>query len=195
MTKKPAISLAFVLAVVASVSVGCTAERAALTEAAPDVDADALDVADFGTSYNGWSIWAEGTSWRKEHWNDFSVGFTKSSGSDATRGGGGCLVRQVPGWTCSTDSQCPSAAPGWGYCVSGQCYERPGSQADWCALAPNNAPNASYAKGVSDNGYFSFSDQTYVLTCLTKTAGPNTACGGTNTSLYMRAVTFVDRGS
>jgi hypothetical protein len=29
----------------------------------------------------------------------------------------------------------------------------------------------------------------YALGCMTKAAGPNTACGGTDTSLYMRSVT------
>jgi hypothetical protein len=183
---------AFSLLGAACLAAGCTSE-ATLEESSPDVDDGTLTEQDYGSSYNGWSLSAWGTNWRDFGYAEFYGSFTKSSGTDATRGGGVCFVKLIPG-SCSTDANCGTPPTGWwNYCVQGQCWQRPGAQASWCGLGPANAPNAYHSKTVPVPQYNS--DTWGVLGCLTKTAGPNTACGGTNTSLYMRHVGHADNGS
>jgi hypothetical protein len=48
-------------------------------------------------------------------------------------------------------------------------------------MSPNRTNSAIAIPGFATSPYVG-------LGCMTKTAGPNTACGGTNTSLYMRLV-------
>jgi hypothetical protein len=154
---------------------------------APEAAVDGLDESDVGTDYNGWSqsanvainVCGMGPSFM---WHNLSRSF-----GDATRGGGVCLVANY-GSACSTDAECHASATAawgpsvWGYCYAGNCYARPGSQADYCTLNPNRAPGQLMK-------YISPSSSNYALGCMTKTGGPNTACGGTNTSLYMRTLT------
>jgi hypothetical protein len=178
-----------VVAVALSAS-ACAAEPVESTsDEAPTADLGAIDPQDEGSGYNGWlhetSIIVQA-----------NYGFTTltntfwRNGGEATRGGGGCYVVGT-GAGCSSDATCLSSAQAtygasaWGYCYQGGCYARPGSQAAYCSLSPNRSP------GQATNAWFSISlaGNQYGLSCLTKTGGPNTACGGTNTSLYMRYVT------
>ena len=168
---------------------------------APEVEDVTLGEEDFGTSWNGWSISAYGERWWKEGETDFWVTFTRSFG-DTTRGGGGCLVRRVPNSSCTSDSQCafyPWSGDGYGYCVRNVCYAPAGGQSTPCALGLNHTPGTTLFKAVffpkADTDMNNLNYSHYTLTCMTKTAGPNTACGGTNTSAYMRDVFFIDRSS
>jgi hypothetical protein len=167
----------------ASVS-ACAAEPLHDREA-PETTLESLDEADQGTSYNGWSQ----SVYASYNWcmsvGSFDHTLSRSSG-DSTRGGGGCAVEWQSGSSCSADSTCVASAQSmygasaYGYCYSGQCYLRPGSQATYCSLNANRSPGTV-------TGLVLGSAQ-HVVGCMTKTAGPNTACGGTNTSLYMRSV-------
>jgi hypothetical protein len=171
---------------------GCSVE--ASTEEASSADLDGLDPSDEGTNYNGWTQFLTYDFDRSfQQINSITHTLSRSSG-DATRGGGGCLVVQQ-GMACSSDSTCTTTAQSlygagaYGYCYQGaSCLLRPGSQASYCALNPNRSPGALtqtfsslYKSGMS----------WFVLGCMTKTAGPNTACGGTNASLYMRSVSYI----
>jgi hypothetical protein len=172
---------------------GCAADPASNTEA-PSVATDTTDVADEGDSYAGWSqtpylyIPMCGGQAYIMHT------LTRSSG-DSTRGGGGCAV-VATGASCSSDSTCLSAAQAsygsaaYGYCYAGACYSRPGSQSDYCALNPNRG-SGNIWKYPPGSAWTDFA-----LGCMTKTAGPNTACGGTDASQYMRSVTqaYLDFG-
>jgi hypothetical protein len=164
-----------------------------LFESAPAFDTDAtLDALDEGHIYNGWNQYPD-----LYYQKNCSSQAIISNGSmshvldrfegDATRGGGACHVVKQHGSSCSTDSDCAVSAPQYGYCYSGTCYVRPGSQADECVMGPNRGAG-SVGKTVGSYGGYAWQDFNYVLGCMTKTAGPNTACGGTNGSLYMRAV-------
>jgi hypothetical protein len=170
-------------------AVACSASAA--NDEAPVAEVDALSAQDEGTDYNGWSQWAE---FRMDlcspGYNDFYIvhGLSRWDG-DATRGGGGCAV-YTPGTSCSVDSDCQAQATGtfgaaaYGYCYQGSCALRPGSQSDYCAMSPNRAAGELWKyKARADAQWISG-----VLGCMTKTAGPNAACGGTNNGLYMRAV-------
>jgi hypothetical protein len=180
----------FIAAPLLAVLSACTGEPVS-EEQTPDTSLDVLDEQDQGTSYNGWTQAVSGV-YLNTYGGIITVHHTLSrSYGDATRGGGGCFVVRRPGTSCSADSQCQAdaqaayGASAYGYCFSGQCYARPGSQASYCALNPNRSP------GTVSSGFISGSPYTaneYGLGCMTKTAGPNTACGGTNASLYMREV-------
>jgi hypothetical protein len=187
MTRK---KLGFVAAiVVASVVSACGMTDRQDDQEAPTAEVDALAESDEGVAYNGWTQSIAGSVDPCIGIASYWQTFTRASG-DATRGGGTCFVHKKPGTSCSSDTTCTTAAQAqygasaWGYCYSGVCYSRPGSQSSFCALSPNRAP------GTVGNVYLSATTtfQEHVLGCMTKTAGPNTACGGTNASLYMRTV-------
>jgi hypothetical protein len=154
---------------------------------APAIESDALDVTTEGYTYNGWTQSASIGS-------GISSTFTRSSG-DATRGGGACYVLAVSHITgsCSSDAQCTGWAQGlygsnaYGYCNSyGACLARPGSQADYCVLNPNRTAGTVSKSLPANPPTGPDACYQYALGCMTKTAGPNTACGGTNQNLYMR---------
>jgi hypothetical protein len=168
----------------------CATETASDGEEAPAADLDAVDPADQGESYNGWTQYAFG-NYCTDLFNYARFGhyLVRSSG-DTTRGGGGCYVK----WTgvgCGSDDPCIANAQAqygsgaWGYCYSGTCYSRPGVQSIYCALGPNRSDGSMLMGG----GQESMNANSAVVGCMTKTAGPNTACGGTNASLYMRTLT------
>jgi hypothetical protein len=170
----------------AALSMACAAEPE-VTESVPESTLDRLEEQDIGGGYNGWTqgvfAFSEGSSIYVEHT------LSRSSG-DTTRGGGACFVVAAPSVSCSDDSTCVSYATSaygssaYGYCYLGQCYSRPGSQADFCVMNPNRT-----AGTLSRTSYGSFNPMdSYVVGCMTKTAGPNTACGGTNPGLYMRTL-------
>jgi hypothetical protein len=165
------------------------------TSTAPTASLDTLEDQDQGTSYNGWAQISQlmlDYCWPSEMtlWHEL-----KRTSGDASRGGGGCYVRRTT-TSCSSDSTCTSmaqaqyGASAYGYCYSGTCYNRPGSQANLCSMAPQRVPNVgtshvlwrsvAVAPPVDGNDF--------MVGCMTKTAGPNTACGGTNSSLYMRSM-------
>jgi hypothetical protein len=183
-------------AAVVAVVVGCAKSPAETDDGAPDVALDVLDVQDEGVTYNGWTQSITGTCLTSINAESADHTLTRSSG-DSTRGGGACgVVLRLPLTTCSADSQCQAGAvalygsSAYGYCYKGfgaqhYCYDRPGSQAANCALNPNRSPGtlSSYNSCIHTN----------VLGCMTKTVGPNTACGGTDTSLYMRTVSYVNQ--
>ena len=62
----------------------------------------------------------------------------------------------------------------------------------YCNVNPSRSPStfsspSSVALGLTDHVMWAPGVvPTYALGCMTKTAGPNTACGGSNPSLYMR---------
>jgi hypothetical protein len=169
--------------------VACSAERSSTEEEAPSAALDTLDPADEGASYNGWTQTPSGMVYMYMGFGQLDHTFSRAGG-EATRGGGACFVYQQPGSSCSSDSPCLSAAQAafgasaYGYCYSGVCYSRPGSQTDYCALNPNRAPGSVTKLWPS----YGVNYYEHILGCMTKTGGPNTACGGTNTSLYMRYV-------
>jgi hypothetical protein len=181
--------LAFaVLPIVATLFSACAAQPVEDSEA-PDTTFSTVDEQDEGTSFNGWTQSVSGSVEAGFGLTYFEHTFSRSSG-DATRGGGGCLTI----WTnngCSSDANCQAPAQSsygpsaYGYCYSGRCYSRPGSQADFCSLSPNRGP------GVVSKVSFSTYGNAYVVGCMTKTSGPNTACGGTNTGLYMRMMHYL----
>jgi hypothetical protein len=168
----------------------CTAERADENADAPSIASETLDERDEGTTYNGWSQYAFG-QWELYSSVFYVASWLNRSSGDATRGGGTCFVRRT-GTGCSSDATCTSlaqstyGASAYGYCYSGVCYNRPGSQASYCALNPNRAPG--FIQVDPPRSAVATDGNDYALGCMTKTAGPNTACGGTNGSLYMRMV-------
>jgi hypothetical protein len=177
--------------IVQFVGLGAIAVSVACTAAVPNGDVDftsdtddSLAAMDVGTSYNGWTQSVSGTYCSMSGARTLNHTLSRSSG-DTTRGGGGCTV-VAKGTSCSTDSNCQAAATAeygssaWGYCYNGSCYSRPGGQ-ELCFLNPNRAPGTI-------GGDVGMGESFNVLGCMTKTAGFNTACGGTNGSLYMRTV-------
>jgi hypothetical protein len=173
-----------VVVVGALLSPACVSEP---TTEAPKAALDSIDERDEGTTYNGW--WQAPTLQY-----DCEIGvflthqLTRSSGDD-TRGGGACFVSRT-GASCSSDTTCTSQAQAtwggaaYGYCYAGECYQRPGAQSSYCALNPNRSPGTLFA--YPPTVFFDGND--FALGCMTKTAGPNTACGGTEGSSYMRTV-------
>jgi hypothetical protein len=167
----------------------CSPETSA-EEIAPSALLDELSDLDQGTSYNGWtqSVTATyyamcGTTWGRHR-------LTRSSG-DATRGGGTCLTVRKASTTCSSDSTCVTAAraeygpSAYGYCYSGICYSRPGG-ADNCVTSANRSSGTLDVIIDGANGV-----NRYFVGCMTKTAGPNPACGSTDSSSYMRTMSAV----
>jgi hypothetical protein len=185
------------LTVVGLASVGCGAQELESGEA-PEATSDLLDLRDEGTSYNGWSqnpFYSHSYSSNSHTWG---IAFSRSYG-DSTRGGGTCLTvpAEFVGYNnrCKFDDECNLVAQdiygstAYGYCYASLCYFRPGSQASWCLTNSNRNPGEYYgdpgvaAAFLNETGHYP-----YPLGCMTKAAGPSTACGGTNTSLYMRTV-------
>jgi hypothetical protein len=119
--------------------------------------------------------------------------FVRYSG-DLTRGGGTCLVLKRTSGACTQDSTCITEARNhfgegaWGYCYNGMCYNRPGLQANFCTLNPNRSPGTYYSSNVTTSAFNNYYSNPYMLGCMTKTAGPNTACGGTDPTKYEKVV-------
>jgi hypothetical protein len=172
----------------AGVALSACASETPAEDDAPLALNDAIDPRDEGTSYNGWTQFADAYYDQCASLYGVRSILTRSSG-DWTRGGGVCFVMPM-GESCSSDSTCLTSAQSmygssaWGYCYSGSCYGRPGSQGTYCTLNPDRSSGSTLNKNdlpwIPMNGA--------ALGCMTKTAGPNTACGGTNTSLYMRTL-------
>jgi hypothetical protein len=171
----------------------CAAEP--VSAEAPETTLDSLDVADEGSTYNGWYQYAGGVYSTLTGTVTFHHGLTRFSG-DTSRGGGACLVVETAN-TCSVDSDCLAGAQlfygssAYGYCYTGVCYSRPGSQATHCALNPNRSAAAGNML-LTKPEYYADDRPYHAVACMTKTAGPNTACGGTNTSNYMRVMHYLD---
>jgi hypothetical protein len=182
----------------------CSAEPASSETESPDIFDDALSAQDEGTSWNGWSMslsgWYSVGGFPLNQW--YSSGtFSRSSG-DLTRGGGTCAVykRTVNPSSCTSDQACIDAAQAqfgsfaWGYCYQGACYDRVFAQSASCSTNPNRSPSSWNSPSqvlVVPANHQTLPGGLFSLGCMTKTAGPNTACGGTNTSLYMRSVTLI----
>jgi hypothetical protein len=172
--------------VLAGGAVGCAPVTEQATSA-PEVAAESVAPRDVGTSYDGWTQSLAYTISTSSGSGTYHHALSRASG-DSTRGGGACAVVRQPGSSCSADDTCTTAAQNvhgpsaYGYCYSGECYFRPGAQASFCALNPNRSP------GTLTGAPTWYSDDDYVVGCMTKTAGPNTACGGSNASLYMRTM-------
>jgi hypothetical protein len=172
----------------------CSAEPPTSEENAPDIEiADLLDEQDQGSTWNGWSHGAGGQYIGGPGGPIFwSSSMTRTSG-DLTRGGGACLVywRNANPSSCTTDAQCVTAAQtqfgpsAWGYCLANYCLSRPGSQAAFCVQNPNRSPGSVSGPAATFTVYPGHTMPS-AYHCMTKTAGPNTACGGTNPSLYIR---------
>jgi hypothetical protein len=170
--------------------VGCAAEPP--VSDAPEVETLGASEQTEGYSYNGWHQFP--TAWFDYGYTTVNVAshFSRDFG-DATRGGGVCLVYSRTSSSCSVDSDCVPAAVSqfgagaYGYCYSGRCYDRPGSQASYCNVNPNRSPGAISGWLTPPVAYPNHGDPA-ALGCMTKSAGPNTGCGGTNTELYMRYV-------
>jgi hypothetical protein len=191
----PFSKMVFVCAIAGAVGASaCTAEPETSEEGnAPLATLDSMDETDEGTSYNGWS--QDPYMINQLFCGNFVLGHQLiQSYGDATRGGGACLVKRT-GEGCSSDSTCLASAQAqyggsaWGYCYAGQCYSRPGPQS-LCTLNPNRGPGYIWTHPSTSYLTSGFGDPNtdFVLGCMTKTAGLNPACGGTNTSLYMRTV-------
>jgi hypothetical protein len=171
----------------------CAAQNDAneATEAsdAPVASTDTIGESDEGTDYNGWSHTVTGYWGMYDGYYAIDSIFTRYYG-DATRGGGMCYA-VASGAGCSSDASCTAQAQAqyggsaYGYCYSGSCYNRPGPQSGNCALSPNRAPGALTITPSS------FSYYGVVIGCMTKTAGPNTACGGTDSSQYIRSLGYI----
>lgn len=169
-----------------AIVIGCAA--APPEEGAPSADTDALDFADEGSFHEGWSMNPVGVynqGWgATEYWG---VQYMRTSGSE-TRGGGPCIVYKKIASSCSSDAQCAAAAPLFGYCFAGECYTRPGSQPQACFVAQDRAPGFYVGQTDFPGGYLAGHEEVpYVLGCMTKAAGPSTACGGAPSG-YMRWV-------
>jgi hypothetical protein len=154
---------------------------------APVLDLDDLSEHTEGATYDGWTQSIAGIHRNCFRYADFSHTLARSFGS-ATRGGGACATERTTA-TCSSDASCVATAQSlyggaaYGYCYSGKCYTRPGSQADYCAMSPNRADGSTLAKLA-----FNISAELSIVGCMTKAAGPSTACGGTDSNAYMRTV-------
>jgi hypothetical protein len=194
--------LGLILALVTAVASAACANATSTTDTdTPDLEDDGLLVQDEGTSWNGWTMSLSGFvsagGFPVNTW--YSSGtFTRTSG-DATRGGGSCNVwkRTANPSSCTSDADCIGPAQAqfgsqaYGYCYAGSCYDRQQSQANGCSVNPNRAPsswNAPTQIVAVPPDHKTFPGACFALGCMTKTGGPNTACGGSNTSLYMRAV-------
>jgi hypothetical protein len=170
-------------AIIVTLATACAREERE-DGATPEVALDSVDTRDEHTTYNGWtqytSAWADICGTEPA---GFEHDLVRSSG-DSTRGGGACAVN-YDGTACSSDTTCTSIAhaswgsQAYGYCFSGACYIREQGQAAWCVMNSNRAPGALGLSNITS---------THVLGCMTKTAGSNTACGGTDSSLYVRTV-------
>jgi hypothetical protein len=175
----------FGIAAIAVAASACATENTDESDA-PIASLEALEERDEGTSYNGWTQSLAAEVYTVMGISVFNHTLTRSYG-DATRGGGACFVTST-GSSCSSDATCLASAQAthgaaaWGYCYANQCYTRPGAQASYCSMSPNRS--AGTVQGVWLMPY----STNYALGCMTKTAGPNTACGGTNGGLYMRTV-------
>jgi hypothetical protein len=167
----------------AAFATACAGKETGTDGDAPDLALDALEQADMGDTYNGWTqTLTYACDMCRAEDDVMQHTFTRSYG-DSTRGGGACAVAWTPN-SCSDDSSCVTLAQGYygssayGYCVSNRCYIRTGSQAAYCTMGPNRGAGTLQ---------MNFGSMAYdAIGCMTKTAGPNTACGGTNPSLYMR---------
>jgi hypothetical protein len=178
------------IGMIAMAAAACAAQPADEGNA-PDVASDSVDEQDQGYVYNGWSqiSWYEYNACGN-YPHSASQWLSRSYG-DASRGGGACYVKST-GASCSADTTCTTAAVAqygagaYGYCYSGTCYSRPGTQAAYCALNPNRA------NGHTVNVPNAFNDvwggNNHLILCMTKTAGPNLSCGGQDTSQYMRSL-------
>jgi hypothetical protein len=183
------------VSIMAASIVGCSTEAkdGDAESDAPDIALDTASEADEGDSYNGWSQGIIAYYEVSYGWVNASQTFYQNYG-DSSRGGGVCLVQKVAGLSCSSDAVCLTwakntygdAAKPWGYCYAGECYARPGSSDDLCKPHPNRSP----ANGNMTLDAFTISNTSnwYGLGCMTKTAGPNGACGSEVPSLYMRHV-------
>jgi hypothetical protein len=183
----------FAVGIMTASIVGCSADREAVDadNDAPDLALDTAAEADEGVSYNGWHQGIVASYEVSYGWVSAQHTFYRDYGDNA-RGGGVCLVQKVIGSSCSSDPVCDSWAKGthggtaYGYCFAGECYARPGSGADYCGMSPNRSVTSNMSMSA-----FNISNvmNWYALGCMTKNAGPNSACGGTDTSQYMRTVT------
>jgi hypothetical protein len=187
------------LVVMASPLVVACASEPAPVEDAVEVDLDGVEAQDYGTAWNGWSMFANGIyAGGVTSLGQLNYFLYKNSGSEPSRGGGACWVLQKTGSSCSNDAAgdaaCTSGAVAqfgagaYGYCWNNVCYDRPGTQS-FCTLGPARTPGQYVMTGpgaVTVPPGYNFAP--FVLGCMTKTQGPNPACGGTNQSLYMRTV-------
>jgi hypothetical protein len=175
-------------AVTTAIAVSACASEAPESSEAPTATMDQLEAADEGDSFNGWTqsglVFVD--LWQYSN-NYIYHNFARSFG-DSTRGGGACFVR-ANGVSCSSDPSCTTIAQGtfggaaFGYCYQGQCYSRPGSAATYCSQNPNRGPGF-VTKGLTAGDVSNFDGA--MIGCMTKTAGPNAACGGNNGAFYMR---------
>jgi hypothetical protein len=188
------------VAVATALMLGCSASPEPTDDDAPGVETDSVSEQDEGASYNGWTQAPGGHittyiyPWGDSYSEIDAIGgtFSRSSG-DSTRGGGSCFVTRRASSSCSVDSTCTAAAQSqfgasaYGYCYQGMCWDRPGG-AELCSQNPNRSPGAfNGAVYIAQHDWIpSGHDTSSVLGCMTKTAGPNTGCGGSNASLYMR---------
>jgi hypothetical protein len=189
---------------IGTLAFGCvnTAESATDVVDSPEVDTDGLESQDFGTSWNGWDM-TVGASVINGGSVYYFVAQTLTFGrsfGDATRGGGICTVLQKSGSSCTNDAAGDTActtgavaqfgAGAYGYCYNSVCYHRPGTAAAYCSQNPNRAPGSwtNVIATPSTPIVAGYSAVPLTIGCMTKTAGPNPACGGTNQSLYMRTV-------
>lgn len=181
-----ALSLGMCSIVAASLA-GCAAAEAS-NDQAPEVASESIDPQDEGTSYNGWSMSAYGDVHVDYGYANFGHYFGRSYG-DSTRGGGSCFVHHA-GESCTSDESCTTAAKAnygssaYGYCYSGTCYTRAGSQGSSCSINSNSTPGY-YGATVSSGSIVPTGDY-YVLGCMTKLSGPNTACGCTSSGTYLK---------
>jgi hypothetical protein len=178
----------------------CAAERR--DEGAAPVVSEAevaITPADEGTSYNGW--WQDARLYwptcNEPYWAEMTHWVHRDYG-DSTRGGGACYV-QATSTGCSSDSTCVSLAQStfggsaYGYCYQGACYSRPGSQSTFCVMNPNRTDAYGLGTYLPKSSMYGAFWLDFALGCMTKTAGPNTACGGTNSSLYMRTLSALEQ--
>lgn len=181
--------LATAVAAVGLSVVGCAAEPQIAN--APEVDDLGVAEADEGWAYNGWSQVLSYTIWLGSQYPEWRQTLTRSFG-DSTRGGGACSVI-VTSTACSSDALCVSNAQAsygpsaWGYCYQSKCHSRAWSQSVGCIIGSSRSSGNTVIGPTGGTGtYQGWADA--VLGCMTKTAGPNSACGGTDPSAYVRSV-------
>jgi hypothetical protein len=191
------------VAVATTLMLGCSASPEPTNDDAPVVETDSVSAQDEGASYNGWSqapighittyVYPWGDSYAEI--DSFGGTFSRSYG-DSTRGGGSCFVTRRASSSCSVDSTCTASAVAefgagaYGYCYQGTCWDRPGGAGDYCTQNPNRSPGAfSVWTYMPQSGWIPVGHDTIgIVGCMTKTAGPNTGCGSTNTTLSMRTI-------